>query len=380
MFRRKTWLAAGAAAAALVVAGGAATAFAAGGWTVTTITGSPGDNVGLNGAFARTSTDAWVVGQQFGPAGAAAPPSVTYHWNGTSWTPVATPALGVATSLNAVSASSATDAWAVGTEFTGRRSHSTLLEHWNGSAWSVDTADAISGGVGVQLTGVVDLSATNAYAIGQDNTGTLLEHWNGSTWTPITVPDPDFTPGSGQAISADSPSDIWVVGSGLNATTFAATAEALHFNGTSWSVVQLAQPGANTPSIEAVTALSPTNAWAAGTDIGATSPVGGGTLLEHWNGAAWSIVASPTPGGDPGITGIAARSATDVIAVGSTLPSINGGPLQALILRWNGTSWSDDTGGTIPGWLRAAAAAPGAAQEWAAGNSSGATGQILSHP
>jgi hypothetical protein len=244
----------------------------------------------------------------------------------------------------------------------------------------VDTADSIAGGTAVQLSAVADLSATNAYAVGLDNTGTLLEHWNGSTWTPVTVPDPDFTPGSGQAISADSASDIWVVGSGLNPTTSAPTAEALHFNGTSWTVVQLAQPGTNTPSINAVTALSPTNAWAAGTDIGATSPVGGGTLLEHWNGSTWSIVSSPTPGGDPGITGIAARSASDVIAVGSTLPSVNGGPLQALILRWNGTSWSDDTGGTIPGSLRAAAAAPGAAQEWAVGNSSGATGQILSHP
>jgi hypothetical protein len=42
---------------------------------------------------------------------------------------------------------------------------------------------------------------------------------------------------------------------------------------------------------------------------------------------------------------------------------------QGLILRWNGTTWSQDTvptSGTNSG-LFAAAAVPGAAQEWAAG-------------
>ena len=90
--------------------------------------------------------------------------------------------------------------------------------------------------------------------------------------------------------------------------------------------------------------------------------------------------AEPDTRRDPSLTGVAARSASDAVAVGSALPSVNGGPLQAVILRWNGSAWSDDTGGTIPGWLTAAATFPGAAREWAVGNSSGSTGQILSHP
>jgi hypothetical protein len=380
VFLRKKWLAAGAAAGALVVAGGGTAAFAAGGWTVTTVTGTPGNNVGLNGVFARTNTDAWAVGQQFGPAGAAPPPPVTYHWNGTAWSLVTTPALGVNSALLGISASSATDAWAVGFEITGRRQHTTLLEHWNGSTWSVDTADAITGGNAVELTGVIDFSATNAYAVGLSNTGTLVEHWNGTAWSPVTLPGTPFTPGPGSgSIAASSPSDIWVVGSGVNATTGSATAAALHFNGTAWTAMSMAQPGTNTPTISAVTALSPTNAWAVGKDIGATTPVGGGTLTEHWDGTSWTVVPSPSPGGEPGLTGVAARSASDVVAVGSALPSINGGPLQAVILRWNGSAWSDDTGATIPGWLTAATAFPGAAREFAVGNSSGATGQILSH-
>jgi hypothetical protein len=379
VFRQMKWLVAGATAGALAISGGAS-ALAAGGWTVTTVSGQPGDNVALNGVFARTSTDAWAVGTQFGPAGSAPQPGATYHWNGTSWSLIATPALGVNSALVGISDSGPSDAWAVGFEVFGYRGHKTLLEHWNGSAWSVDTADAISGGLGVELTAVLDLSPANAYAVGSGSGGPMIEHWNGTSWSPIALPDPDFTAGSGsQDISATSASDIWVVGSTTNPTTFASTPEALHFNGTAWTAVPMAEPGSDTASISAVAAISPANAWAVGEQAGTAAPIGGGTLTEHWNGTSWSVVPSPTPGADDSLTGVAGRSAGDVVAVGSALPSINGGPLQSVILRWNGTSWSDDTGGTIPGWLTAAAAFPGAAQEFAVGNSSGSSGQILSH-
>jgi len=374
------WLAAGAAAVALVVAGGAVSAFAAGGWTGTAINGAPGNNVALNGVFARADTDAWAVGTQFGPAGSAPPPPVTYHWNGTAWSLVSTPALGANAAMFGISASSATDAWAAGFELTNGDQHKTLLEHWNGKAWSVDTADAITGPDELNLTSVLDLSPTDAWAVGHGQTGPLIEHWNGTAWSPVVLPSVAFTPGTGsEVISASSPSDIWVAGRGTNPATSRATAAALHFDGTTWTAVPMAQPGTNTPTISAVTAISPTNAWAVGSDIGATTPIGGGTLTEHWNGSSWSIVPSPTPGADDSLTGVAARSANDVIAVGTALPSINGGPTISVILRWNGTSWSNDTGGTIPGSLSAAAAFPGSAREFAVGNSSGSTGQILSH-
>ncbi|MGD0242007.1 MAG: hypothetical protein ABSB59_16995 [Streptosporangiaceae bacterium] len=379
MSRRWKWAAGAVLTGALVVPVSlvpAGTAYAAGGWTPVGVPAT-GNNVSLNGVSARTATDAWAVGQQFAAAGQAPPPPVTYHWNGTAWSLVSTPALGVNSALLAVSASSATDAWAVGFEVLRPRQRQTLLEHWNGTAWSVDAADSVSGSA-VQLSAVTDLSASNAYAVGIGAAGPLLEHWNGTSWSPVTLPDPAFNVGPGQAISASSASDIWVVGTTSAPATGQAVAEAIHFNGSAWAVVPMAQPGANTPAIAAVTAIAAGNAWAVGEDIGATSAVGGSTLTEHWNGSSWSIVPSPTPGADPGLTGVAARSASDVYAVGTGLPSVNGGPEQALILRWNGTSWADDTGGTISGSLAAAATFPGSAREWAVGFSGG-QGLALSH-
>lgn len=163
-----------------------------------------------------------------------------------------------------------------------------------------------------------------------------------------------------------------MVGTSFSASTGQTVAEALHFNGTAWSVVPMAQPAAGTPAITAVTAISPTDAWAVG--------LNGTPLLENWNGKAWTIAASPALKGVfvTRFTGVAARSASDVIAVGTGIPSaVNTGGEQAVILRWNGTSWSDDTGGTITGGYYAAATFAGAAKEFVVGYSG--PGSILTH-
>src|ERR1700691_1187947 len=108
MYRR--WVSVAALAGASVLIASAATA--ATGWTVASVP-QTGNNTILLGAAARTSTDAWAVGEQFAAAGQA-PPPVSYHWNGSAWSIVATPTLGVSSALLAVSASTAADAWAVG--------------------------------------------------------------------------------------------------------------------------------------------------------------------------------------------------------------------------------------------------------------------------
>jgi hypothetical protein len=369
MSRRWKWPGLGALTAALVMAAGPA--FAAAGWTVVSVPRTP-SNTELNGAFVRTASDAWAVGQQFGAAGQLPPPPVTYHFNGTRWSLVGTPDLGTSASLAAVSASGASEAWAVG--FTGAgRFRQALFEHWNGSAWSVVP------GPGGGLTGVVDLGPANAWAVGQRG---VVDHWDGTSWTSVTVPFPNPSNTSGTnltAITASSASDIWAVGGFTNAS-FTNSVYALHFNGTSWSVTILPQPsGSTSPALHAVAAIAPGNVWAAGENEGVPGQ-GLSTLIEHFDGTSWSIVPSPTPGAYPQLNGVAARSASDVYAVGFHLPSANGGVQQGLILRWNGSAWSadaDPTAGTFSP-LYAAATAPGA-PEWAAGINSSDQALVLNH-
>ena len=82
--------------------------------------------------------------------------------------------------------------------------------------------------------------------------------------------------------------------------------------------------------------------WTSGNQLGADLPYA--TLTEHWNGTAWSAVASPNGTiADPFVNflaGVSTISSCDAIAVGwvesSGTPSY-----QVLILRWNGKTWSN---------------------------------------
>jgi hypothetical protein len=82
-----------------------------------------------------------------------------------------------------------------------------------------------------------------------------------------------------------------------------------------------AQPNqGNGAVLQSVSATSATSAWAVG--FTQTTVFGSGTLTttlaEHWDGTAWTIVGSPSPGTDARLSSVTATSATNAWAVGST--------------------------------------------------------------
>jgi hypothetical protein len=175
-----------AAVAALVL--GAGSALAVGGWTV--VTAPPtGQNATLTSVAAVSDGDAWAVGYHSGAAftnvGANA---LIDNWNGTAWAQVTVPTTpGNTALLLGVSASSATDAWAVGRTQLNKSNFQPLALHWNGTAWSVSPgfAGAISPISGASAKGIADISLSDAYAIG-DSAATAvgsLAHWNGTAWS-----------------------------------------------------------------------------------------------------------------------------------------------------------------------------------------------------
>lgn len=61
--------------------------------------------------------------------------------------------------------------------------------------------------------------------------------------------------------------------------------------------------------LTSVVAVSKNNAWAVGTyENDQTSFHQDRTLTLHWNGSAWSIVSSPTPGATSQLTAVASTS------------------------------------------------------------------------
>jgi hypothetical protein len=106
-------------------------------------------------------------------------------------------------------------------------------------------------------------------------------------------------------------------------------------NSCKWSVVPSPNPNGNS-GLSAVAAVSATDVWAVGTS--GSQRGSGQTVIEQWDGTQWSVVQSPSTGSlFNTLTGVAVVSVNDVWAVGW---QANGGPSQTLIEHWNGTQWS----------------------------------------
>lgn len=112
-----------------------------------------------------------------------------------------------------------------------------------------------------------------------------------------------------------------------NATTYTLVE---HWNGTNWQVIHSPNPVSAFVFLIGVTAVSAQDVWAVGDYLDNTTIWS--TLIEHWDGTSWQIVASPNvqPGKfDNFLHSVTAISAQDGWAVGEDSPSING-PYMAL--------------------------------------------------
>jgi len=338
---RRRWTAA---PVGLVVALIPISALAAGSWTTVP---SPNVNVEKTNQLQATTaigpSDVWAVG--FADAGPAYQ-TVAEHWDGSAWTRVVS-ANTDPTQYNllyGVAAVSSSDVWAVGFHQSGQffgGASQTLVEHWDGSAWSIFPSPNTSTNADNQLNAVYAVSSNDVWAVGNAESGsghvTLIEHWNGTTWSIATSPNvPATTDDELNGVAAVSSSDVWAVGFSAGSPKHTLTE---HWNGSVWSIVVSANRGGSDNSLAAVTAVSSSDVWAVGYNLGA----GGAhqTLAEHWNGAAWSTFASPNsgPSTDNRFTDVAKVSTNDVWAVGYNSTGGTGND-QTLTEHWNGAAWS----------------------------------------
>jgi hypothetical protein len=297
----------------------------------------------LRAVSAVNATDVWAVGDAT-PNGESTGQTLIEHWNGTTWTIVRTPPLSGAAALNGVAENSSTDVWAV-----GEVGDQTLTEHWNGRRWRVVPSPSISTVHGQPasdfLTGVVALAPDDVWAVGYaatftDLSETLTLHWDGRNWS--IVPSP--SPGEGfgirfAGVTAVSTNDIWAAGqddpNGLNLNMIQ------HWDGASWSVIPSAHYEDGDTAL-ATSAISATDIWTVGAYFISNaegSPTQ--TATWHWDGTSWSIVPSPSP--SPYFTlfyGVVGISSNDVWAVGTYQANVAGVVLTPMIQHWDGAGWS----------------------------------------
>lgn len=166
--------------------------------------------------------------------------------------------------------------------------------------------------------------------------------------------------GHPQAVTVISPSDAWAA-QGFDVM--------LHWNGTTWSKVPITNDGTGV-QFNSVSGDSPSDVWTVGETFG------GAPVLEHWNGTAWTKAANPAGlPGSVGLLGVSTVSRSDAWAVGST-----SGAFHSVILHWNGAKWSRVGGPHARDASLASVTALSASDAWAVGSyGPGARHQLVLH-
>ena len=100
-----------------------------------------------------------------------------------------------------------------------------------------------------------------------------------SGWSVVSSPNPSAYADILNAVAAVSASDVWAVGSYYNSQKGVMETLIEHWDSTSWS--RVAAPPVDR-SLLAITALSPTNAWATRGAVG-PPPSDTEAVVAHWN-------------------------------------------------------------------------------------------------
>jgi len=273
----------------------------------------------------------------------------------TSWTLVTSPNPGSeANSLAAVACPSATECWAVGWQSANDQDSQTLIEEWNGTAWSAVTSGNINADGGALQTNVLDAvscaSTTDCWAVGRYIVGAyalpLGEHWDGSSWTasPLAVFTGDPPPAGDyllEGISCPDAGDCWAVGY-WEPDGDAGSMQTLieQWGGSTWTL-DSESSGGIIGYLNGISCTSATGCYAVGAYY-ETSPQA--MLVMSWNGTSWQAVAGIPANEGLGmneLSGISCVTASDCWAVGSYVPTAGGGgSFQDLFLEYAGGSWT----------------------------------------
>jgi hypothetical protein len=291
-------------------------------WRVVRSPTKSGDYTSLLGVTAVSASDIWAVGD-------AGTRTFAVHWDGARWRRVRTPSPGSIATLKAVSGAAGNDVWAVGDSSQG-----TLTAHWDGSVWSV-VPSPDPGAFVNDLHGVEALAQDDVWAVGIFDVGgdwrTLALHWDGATWSTAPSPSPHPTLNAFYAVDADAGNDVWAVGE-VGADVVENVTLVEQWAGASWTVIPSANAGTGSNQLNDVSALATDDIWAVGV-------FNGSSLTLHWDGAFFSIVTSPNLEFGVPLEGVVAVASDDVWAVGSS-----GDPSSidssTVTMHWDGAGWT----------------------------------------
>jgi hypothetical protein len=342
----------------------------------------------LNAVTAISSTDAWAVGYR-NDNNLNESRTLIQHWDGAKWKMIPSPNPGstgnckgfnTGNVLNAVSAISSTDVWAVGLMFECTSLIKPLALHWDGLKWRKAKLPGLNTNDNAAFNSVIGFAGNNVYAVGyQPATNgavlTLIEHWDGLSWKIVSSPNGNNTGNVLAGISATSATDIWAVGDMVAPGTPVKTLVE-HFDGAQWTVVPSPNPlGSGSLNQNVLTSVH-ANATNDATAVGFLSNSGTRTvttLVEHWDGTQWTVIPSPnqseTAGSFNTLQSVTGTSGSNLYAAGFFANGHTAGQQETLVEHFDGHNWSIVASPTkgVAQQLHGVFALPGSVNLWSVG-------------
>ena len=171
---------------------------------------------------------------------------------------------------------------------------------------------------------MVDISANDVWAVGDatvnfSTSQTLIEHWDGTQWSVVTSPSVPSLENQLAGVSALSAQDIWTVGS-VTDNNSGAVSTLVNTGMAQRGALSTSPnpPGSQVPvnALQSVATVSAQDVWAVGYRQNAKGTLR--TLAEHWDGTQWSVSNRPSRGtGENQLKGVVNIPGTSkVVAVG----------------------------------------------------------------
>ena len=236
-------------------------------------------------------------------------PDLAESWDGTTWSVTQNLRNGMANTLEGVSCPSSTSCTAVGYAVGG----STLIESWNGTTWSTAPSPDVAGAENSILNGISCTSSSKCMTVGfsysPSSTETLVESWDGGAWSIVPSPNPrKSTQSVLDAVSCFNAAACTASGSDSVAGTDQTLVES--WDGATWSIIPSPNPwGSSYSQLQGISCLSTSHCTAVGT-------FSEGSLVESWDGSRWSLATEPIPNGN--LLGVSCLSPSNCTTVGTS--------------------------------------------------------------
>jgi streptogramin lyase len=270
--------------------------------------------------------------------------SFVERWNGSEWSLMATPPSLPGTEpggFSAVDCFSATKCVVIGSDRPTEHSSVPVAKYWNGSEWSVQELPVPTENHFIDFRDIDCPSASECMAVGDDQTLSghfvlLAERWNGTSWSVVSAEKVVSYENTFNGVSCGSTSGCMAVG---YYWTPGGTSYALveQWSGSGFTIASAPNPGGSKQDLWGVSCVTTSWCMAVGT-YSLSGESTGHAIAAKWNGSAWTLLSVPEyPPVLAELTGVSCASTTSCAAIGF-YPEID---------YWEGSKW-EQSGANAP--------------------------------